>query len=185
MNVLMSTICPVSWQGSRGQQTFSIIVFRWHILLLHCREVSFVHLDDEIHVDNLQKEELLVTADELPEACYAFRNHAENRWETSAAFEGNLTWIEDAIRTCIFWSNLIRALPSRNSCIDSWHIPRLARATRCPRWSPLTGGRHQANYAKLQKRRLVSGFPQLLGKVRRKRRVFHGFGSNLGAKGRF
>lgn len=38
-----------------------------------------MHLDDEIHVDNLQKEELLVTADELPEACYAFRNLAENR----------------------------------------------------------------------------------------------------------
>eukprot|EP00434_Breviolum_minutum_P025895 symbB.v1.2.022896.t1/scaffold2015.1/size92276/9 len=35
--------------------------------------VSFVHLDDEIHVDNLQKEELLVTADELPEASSQLR----------------------------------------------------------------------------------------------------------------
>jgi hypothetical protein len=31
-------------------------------------EVSFVHLDDEIHVDNLLREEMLVTADELPQA---------------------------------------------------------------------------------------------------------------------
>lgn len=30
--------------------------------------VSFVHLDDEIHVDNLLREEMLVTADELPQA---------------------------------------------------------------------------------------------------------------------
>ena len=31
-------------------------------------QVSFVHLDDEIHIDNLQPDEMLVTADELPEA---------------------------------------------------------------------------------------------------------------------
>lgn len=30
--------------------------------------VSFVHLDDEIHVDNLLREEMLVAADELPQA---------------------------------------------------------------------------------------------------------------------
>lgn len=31
-------------------------------------QVSFVHLDDEIHVDNIPPEDMLVTADELPEA---------------------------------------------------------------------------------------------------------------------
>lgn len=83
-------------------------------------EVSFVHLDDEIHVDNVRREEMLMTADELPQA--------PDSLEKDMLYSAN-SWTEKANTVLVLLFVLSSMNPSEGDGVSSalWRPDQLFR----------------------------------------------------------